>query len=226
VRLLAVALLLLVALPGCILQKGQDDLSYVCEKHVGAAGPAYAVDGLVLHTQVLDANLTAEHARRILGAVQLHVITLAQHAHANFTATLAAADAGWRFEGVGRATNGSVLDTYALDVTEDQGAVTVAPLRPVVGPVLAPESVVAHAWTVVNATPELDGAKTRTPTLVASGWDPIIPTCVRLLFQDGPADAILPASPEHPHTVVVVSLASDRVVFLQRQGWTAQEIVD
>ncbi|GEM_PF-5659309 len=212
---------LLVALPGCILSPGQDDLSYVCETKAGAPGPAYTTDGLVLFTRVLDANLTPEHARALLAAVQPDVITLGSLHHANFSATLAAAEGGWRFEGVGRAENGSVVDTYSFDVVEDKAGVSVESRLPTVDAVQAPESMVSAAWAVVNATPDLAGAKTKTPTLVATGWNPEIASCVRLLFQDGPADAILPASPEHPHTVAVVSLVSDRVVFLQRQGWSA-----
>lgn len=213
--------ILLVGLSGCIFSPGQDDLADVCESKAGAPGPAYTLDGILAYTQVLDANLTADHARRLLAAAQPDVITLGQHAHANFTATLSATPAGWRFEAVGRAQNGSALDTYALDIADDNGAITAQPLSPTVAPVQVPESMVSLAWGVVNATPELSSAKTRTPTLVATGWDPAIPTCVRLLFQDGPADAILPASPEHPHTTAVVSLASDRVVLLKRDGWTA-----
>jgi hypothetical protein len=214
------AVALLAVLAGCIFVPGPDDLTDVCERSPVSPGPAYTVDGIVQYTTVLDANLTPAHARALLAAVQPDVVTLGAHAHANFSATLSPTASGWRFAGVGRAENGTVLDTYALDVADDNGTITVDPLRPVVDSVQPPESMVSAAWAVVNATPELAAAKTRTPTLVATGWSPITPSCVRLLFQDGPDDAILPASPEHPHTVAVVSLASDRVVLLQRQGWS------
>lgn len=209
----------LVVLPGCILSPGQDDLSYVCETKANAPGPAYTTDGLVAYTRVDDPNLTAEHARKLLDAVTPAIITEARHAHAAFHATLAPADAGWRFEGVGRAANGTVLDTYTFVLTEDAHAITVEPLTPSLETYPVPETLVSRAWALVNASPDLAGIPTRTPTLVATGWSKDIPSCVHLLFQQGPNDAILPASPEHPHTKVVVSLASDRVVFFKRDGW-------
>ena len=93
-------------------------------------------------------------------------------------------------------------------------------MRPTADVGQPPESLVSVAYDTVNRTPELDTARTRTPTLVATGWAPNIPSCVTLLFQDGPNDAIIPASPEHPHTRVVVSFSSHGVVFIKRDGWS------
>lgn len=218
-RAAAVLLVPLLLVPGCIFSPGQDDLTYVCEKKAGAAGPAYSVDGLEAFTTVRDANLTAQDARELFAAIQPWVITGAQAHHANFSATLDKAGDGWRFEGVGRNASGGVVDTYSFDLARAEGKVEITATRPTVEAVPVPESLVTKAWDVVNKTPELDQLANRTPTLVATGWSKDIPACVRLLFQDGPADAILPVSPEHPHTVVVVSLVSDRVVFLQKPGW-------
>jgi hypothetical protein len=221
VRGLVPALVLAPALfAGCILSPGQDDLSDVCESHAGSPGPAYTLDGIAQFTNAGDANLTPEHTRALLAAVQPDVITKGAHAHANFSAWLNATADGWRFEAQGRAANGTLVDTYAFDLAQEKSGVSLAALRPTVEPVPAPESLVAEAWGYANATPDLARMANATPTLVATGWNPIIPTCIHLLFQNGPADAILPASKEHPHTDVVVSLTSDRVVFFKRDGWT------
>jgi len=216
----ALAVIALVLLSGCILSPGQDDLSYVCEKKSGSPGPAYTVDGLVAYTQVRDANLSAADATRILAAVQPYVITRGQAHHANFSANLTPTDEGWRFEGEGRAENGTLLDSYAFDLARAGDKIDVQPLRPYQDASPVPESLVSAAWSVVNASPDLAPARERTPTLVATGWAPNVPACVRMLFQDGPSDAILPASPEHPHTTIVVSMSSDRVVFLKKDGWS------
>ena len=218
---LAVPLALALLLPGCIFQPGQDDLSGVCERKSTSPAQPYTVDGIERFTEVRDENLTGDAARRILAAVQPNVITLAGARHANFSATLAPTEYGWRFTGIGRAADGSVVDTYVYDVLDDPAGVTVTPLKPTVGEMLPPESLVSAAWSVANATPELASAKTRTPTLVAAGWDRNVPACVKLLFQDGPDDAVLPASPEHPHTLVVVSFSSHSVVLIKREGWSA-----
>lgn len=214
------ALVALCVLPGCILSPGQDDLSYVCEAKAGGPGPAYTLDGLVRVTEVGDANLTVEHARRLLAAVQPDVLTLGGHAHADFRATLTPeGGATWRFVAVGRDAAGATLDTYEYLVHEDREVITLEATRPNVEDIPVSESVRGAAVAVVNASPDLADVATRTPTLVATGWSRNIPSCVRLLYQDGPEDAILPAGPEHPHTDVVVSLASHRVVFVKRVGW-------
>lgn len=206
---------------GCIFQQGgPDDLGIVCEVKSGSPGPAYSTDGLVAMTRV-DASTPTPLARQILDALRPHVLTVGRHAHAQLSANLTrTGNASWTFTAEGRDAAGALVDDYNLTVDQSDAGIAVTPTRPALAPIVASPAMIREAMAVVNNTVELRGIPTRTPTMVATGWDPSIPSCVRLLYQDGPSDAIVPASDEHPQTTVVVSLVSDRVVLLKRDHWT------
>ena len=213
--------ILMLLVSGCIFQKGSDDLSIVCEVRSGSPGPAYLADGLLAATHVDDANLSAADAKTLIAAAAKHVITIGHHAHATLNATLRASPEGERFHADGYASNGSLVDSYDLVLAFEGGVAVAHETRPALLDIAAPPSMQAEAMAVVNMTSELSGIPTRTPTMVATGWDPATPSCVRLLYQDGPSDAITPATNEHPHTLVVVSLVADRVVSFDRDHWSA-----
>lgn len=169
--LLALALALTLALPGCLRVGPGEDLHLVCEEKSGSPRMAYGVEDLLARTTV-NGSLDGPSRVRILDAARHHVITVRGAPYATFDATLSSTTpTAWRFLGVG-SWEDAEPDVYDVTI-EDVGGRT-----PVPDVVDAPRTIRDAAWRMANESGE------EIPTLGRATWDAGLPSCVAL-FHDG-----------------------------------------
>lgn len=188
----ALAFALLVALAGCLRVGPGEDLHLVCEEKTGSPRKAYDVGFLVAQTRV-EGELSDKERVAILEAARAHVITLGGRPHSGFRAELSQDGEMWRFLAFGE-RDGRPPDVYDVRLVRTNGGWSAPP------PVTPPGSVLAPAWSAVNAT-EPTRALFGNASAIQAEWDPALPSCVTL-FAEGRG--------------VVVNVVQGRVVLLHR----------
>lgn len=216
----ALLVLLAPALAGCILQGKPDDLFPVCEdRRQSGPSPTYTLQELVDHVEVVGRDVTQEERRVLLEAVRERILTLQGAPYRRFDASLTLVAEGdverWRFQA--RGTGGpddarvEIDDAYDLHLAYAEGRARLegqdASTR---GPPATP-TLTRLAWLRVNLTGEIDDVRARTPHLARSSVDPQLPACVFLHFEEAP--------PGEARSEIVVNLARDQVVHVEKRGW-------
>lgn len=218
--LLVVVLMVPAALAGCILQGPPDDLFPVCEdRRQSGPSPTYTLDELAAHVEVSGRGVTEGEKRALLEAVRERILTIQAAPYRRFDASLTLVSEGpverWRFEarGVGgpEGFRVEVDDAYDLYLAYAEGHARVEGQDAGARGPPATQTLTRLAWLRVNATGEIAEVRARTQLLERSSVDPDLPACVFLHFaEEGPGLA---------RSEVVVNLARDQVVHVQKRGW-------
>lgn len=208
---LALALALAPALlAGCLRVGPGEDLHLVCEEKTASPRKAYDVGFLVAHTTV-EGELADMERVAILEAVRHHVIAPGGRPHFDFAATLAPATLpdgldAWVFDALAGNDASRPPDVYRVYAWK-AGAAWVASAQPGVEGVFRPPASIAQpAWDVANASPEVRGALPNGSYEAGATWEPGLPSCVRLRYENAAGETL--------H--VVVNVVQSRVVLIDR----------